>query len=345
MDEQATPHRDLELIIATTAADWVLRLEEDASARCRKEFSGWLKQSPKHIEAFLLTAATASGLRKIDPSRELDVQSWLQEQGSTVVSMSDARPRLTRTPAVDRGKHAFWLDFAAVAAIVATVAASAYLLQGAAGRDDYRTTAGEQRSLQLDDGSLAHLNTRSHLRIRYSEKERRIELLEGEALFVVARDATRPFRVAAGAAVIQAVGTEFNVYRQTQGTVVSVLEGRVKVTSSGHDAPLLDAGSGARVLGNGTILEQHHADVESSVAWRQRRLVFNRSRLDLIATEFNRYNRVMLHVEQPAAQRQLTGTFNANEPEAFVAFLRADPTLEVSREGNDITVRSHTGHP
>jgi transmembrane sensor len=93
----------------------------------------------------------------------------------------------------------------------------------------YATTFGEQRSITLDDGSVVDINSHSKIRVRYSATERDVELLEGQALFRVAKNASRPFWVSSATTRVRAVGTEFDVYKRRSGTVVSVIEGRVAV--------------------------------------------------------------------------------------------------------------------
>ncbi len=59
----------------------------------------------------------------------------------------------------------------------------------------YATQVGEQRSIALNDGSTVELDTRSRIRVRLERDARKIELLEGQALFHVAKDERRPFIV------------------------------------------------------------------------------------------------------------------------------------------------------
>ena len=96
----------------------------------------------------------------------------------------------------------------------------------------YSTALGEQRSIQFEDGSTVELNSRSKIRVKYSKQERDVELIEGQALFHVAHDVSRPFIVAVGATRVRAVGTQFDVYKKSNGTVVTVVEGRVAVYSA-----------------------------------------------------------------------------------------------------------------
>jgi transmembrane sensor len=96
----------------------------------------------------------------------------------------------------------------------------------------YSTDIGERRSLTLADGSTVDLNARSSIRIEFSNAERRVELLQGQALFQVAKDKHRPFIVRTADTSVRAVGTQFDVYRKSSGTTVTVLEGVVAVYSA-----------------------------------------------------------------------------------------------------------------
>jgi len=93
----------------------------------------------------------------------------------------------------------------------------------------FATAIGETSNVSLSDGSVIALGGDTQIRVALSENLRAIELTRGEALFKVAKDAARPFKVRAGNATIIAVGTEFNVERDSDRAVVSVTEGRVEV--------------------------------------------------------------------------------------------------------------------
>jgi len=68
----------------------------------------------------------------------------------------------------------------------------------------YATGTGEQQSVALADGSRVILNTASQLGVSFTGAERRVELIEGQALFEVRREA-RPFVVVAGGAETRAL--------------------------------------------------------------------------------------------------------------------------------------------
>lgn len=95
----------------------------------------------------------------------------------------------------------------------------------------YATAVGQQRTATLGDGSEIMLNTNSQIKVDYGNGYRQVHLLQGEALFTVAKDAERPFRVYAGNGRIEALGTAFSVYLNGADVNVTVTEGRVSLAS------------------------------------------------------------------------------------------------------------------
>ena len=88
---------------------------------------------------------------------------------------------------------------------------------------------GERHITRLDDGSTIHLNALSRLQVRMGQERREFVLEQGEALFDVARDPSRPFVVMAGSSKSTALGTQFSVRMRDDVTRVTVLEGTVSV--------------------------------------------------------------------------------------------------------------------
>ncbi len=82
-------------------------------------------------------------------------------------------------------------------------------------------------------------------------------------------------------------------------------------------------------------------DVAAAVAWRQRRLVFRAERLADIAAEFSRYSpHHIVPADAIARERQVTGTFDADDPGSLVLFLERIDGLQVDRSGDDFVVRA-----
>jgi transmembrane sensor len=343
--------------ISEQAAEWLVLLAEGDAAQ-QAGFMVWLKQSPRHVEEFLFATTMWNKLNQPGATRTMDADEIVAEaigagSASNVVALEAASflSRFTSSSLSTRVKkdsmhrrRVRWLAGLAAAMVAISIGAWWYVA-GLGSWLRLATEVGEQRTVRLMDGSVLYLNTASRARVDFSQETRRVELLDGEALFVVAHDAGRPFRVMVGDAVIQAVGTQFNVRRRIDGTRVSVIEGRVKVgkESLRSDAGknILAAGDEALIAGDGRIVRHEAADVGLAVAWRERRLVFRAERLEDVVAEINRYSTRRFHVEgEKARDTRLTATFDADKPEALAAFLRQYSDLAVEQREEEFVIRA-----
>ena len=203
-------------------------------------------------------------------------------------------------------------------------------------------------------------------------QERRVELVQGQALFRVTKDAARPFIVKTGATLVRAVGTEFDVYQKREDTVVTVVEGRVAILTShagaltDHDVPAAALGPrpsnlefpaiAAGQIGNILVAagEQltvtpkriqiaEHPNIASATAWTQRQLVFESASLADVADEFNRYNEKQLIVGDPRLETfHVSGVFSSTDPASLIRFLRARPELRIVETGSQIRIEKNT---
>ena len=236
----------------------------------------------------------------------------------------------------------------------------------------YTTAIGEQRSVVLADGSTVELNSRSSVKVRYSERERALELLEGQALFRVATDHARPFIVTSDTTRVRAVGTQFDVYKKHSGTVVTVVEGRVAILTNvvdpdlhriavdprqlpmpstaseveEHDSRRDGAGAGIFLsageqvtVTQATVQEAILPNIASVIAWRQRQLVFESASLAEVAEEFNRYNERQLVVQDADLYDfHISGVFSSTDPASLIRFLRERPGVQVIETPSRIQV-------
>jgi transmembrane sensor len=92
------------------------------------------------------------------------------------------------------------------------------------------TRLGEHRCEPLPDGSEVCLNTNSAIRYTFNRSTRNIEVVLGEASFVVHKD-RRPFDVLSGGLLAHDLSTRFDVYRKQDTTQMTVIQGAVKVVA------------------------------------------------------------------------------------------------------------------
>jgi transmembrane sensor len=95
----------------------------------------------------------------------------------------------------------------------------------------FTTQMGEHRCENLPDASQTCLNTNSVVRYTFNRQTRNVELVSGEASFAVRGGDRRPFDVVSGGVLIHDLSTQFNIYKKDRSTVVTVVQGRVRVVA------------------------------------------------------------------------------------------------------------------
>jgi transmembrane sensor len=241
--------------------------------------------------------------------------------------------------------RAFWPSrraAVALAAVVLLAVAAVFLLDRAELNGVYTTGIGEQRTVQLLDGSTVELNARSTIQVRLTAEQRAVTLLEGQALFRVAKDKQRPFVVQAGDAQVRAVGTEFDVYKKQTSTVVTVVEGRVEtyddLNSPGTAAIVLSAGEQLTVLPH-VVTKPTRTDTAVATAWVQKRLIFEETPLSDVAEEFNRYNRRPLTIgDGVLGSLKISGVYSSTDPASLINFLRSQNSIQVIETEKQVRV-------
>ncbi|MCT8947579.1 FecR family protein [Pseudomonas iridis] len=289
------------------AARWFVRLQEPAvSADEQQRFDAWLNQHPQHRDEFQL-------LQGLWTAADLLPAPRLKALAENQPARRERRPLLRY----------------AVAASVLAVALGLGLFSGlnhpGGYSAEFSTALGERKHVALPDGSVIDLNSRSRLQVRYETDRRLIELSEGEAMFSVEHDASRPFVVEAGSGKIKVTGTRFDVRRDLTQTRVAVEQGTVKV--QGHDAPdnefiNLTAGLGTHVDAQGKVAAAYAVNPAELTAWRSGKLVFNNARLSEVAAEVSRYREQPLTVGNPGvANLRLTSVFKSDNTDALLKAL------------------------
>jgi transmembrane sensor len=348
-----------ELHIARQANMWRIRLRSEGRA-CHAAFTAWLLESSRHVKAYLMAVAIAKRLSGLDPRREIDVEALISEPEDCVVPLTFERTDEAEAPKSSaHTQPEVSRTWAAVYAVLLGMAIAVAFVAGAPntwGAEIYTTVVGEQRQVKLKDGSLVYLNTNSQIHVRYTAAVREVQLLRGEALFTVERNPQRPFRVSTGTAVVQAVGTAFNVYRQPARTLIEVVKGEVNVQSSGKEDPAQvdggnnNPGSPASVTPQTTNLKsgdtasvdlagqirKNAPNIQLAEDWQHRRLVFNGEPVTEAAAEFNRYNQAQIVVEgKEVGSQPVEGIFSADHPQALILFLKLKYKRVVVDSQND----------
>lgn len=301
------------------AGEWIQRRREGLNRAEQAAFQAWVDEDPRHARAI------DQSQRVWDDLVEIDLRAADAQLGG------DGRPHRRRLPA--------W------AAVAATLVAGAAIGVGlnAPGGQAYATEHGEVRTVRLDDGSRITLGAESKVKVRMTGGGREVELSRGEAVFDVAHDASRPFRVRAGDTQVTVLGTEFVVKAAPDRVRVDVIKGVVRVAKA--ESPLVapfirNQTVGERIV-RGERLESPRGDDLRRIAsvdpadaapWTQGRLVYENASLAEVVDDLNRYAPV--DVELASAELgdlRVTAALRRDQAGPFLDTLAATLPVRIDR--------------
>lgn len=338
MKVQTVDARAAQLFIRRQSGNW--------SALDQADFESW-SRDPECAEAYhrISGAWRAVGTHATAP--ELMVR---REQAL-------ARVRRTGIARWDEKRKLPYLRWATAAALIVAMGLSLRLVPDRVTEAVYRTGIGEQRLVELSDESRIALDAHTEMRVRLSGDSRVVELLRGQAQFMVAPDARRPFRVEAGAHTITAVGTSFNVEYLDRQVGVGMVEGKVTVTvgnsartaqdieqvrsGSGSHTTDLVAGEELRIFADGQSQLLKEVDTETIVAWRQGKIILKDASLADAVERLNRYSHLQMSIGDPAlGAMRVNGVFESGDTRAFLEAVQSYLPVSVQEEGPDLLLLS-----
>lgn len=292
--------------IDLAAAEWAARVDRGLTVDEEQALDAWLTGDPRRAGAY---------------GKVHGISLYTRRVKALGVSYEPAKFRPSGVSLSRRG-----VLLAGGGALAAGVAGVAMIQLGMIERGQrYSTRLGEVNVTPLADGSVMTLNTASRVLVNFSGEARTVHLLEGEALFDVAKDVTRPFVVEAGETSVRAVGTSFSVRRLASTPVrVLVREGVVEVSrrAMAASAPVRIAANTraiAPVRGEAiAAIAVAAPEVGRELAWREGRIAFEGETLLEAAEQFTRYSSTRIVIDDPSvAAEEITGLFQANDPVGF----------------------------
>ncbi|MFJ4374516.1 FecR family protein [Pseudomonas japonica] len=321
--------------ITDAAAHWCMRLHaDDCTVEEHAEFEQWLNAKPLHrqeFEAMQEIWITADHLpRPPAPAQILQLP---------------VKPK----PQPQRARH--YASAAVITLLALPLAGWVGWEQGWL-PNDYQSeqSSDSRRTVTLGDGSEVELNLGTSLRYLRFKDERRVVLSKGEAFFKVSHDLQHPFVVRAGSGQIQVTGTQFNVWKYQDQVKVTLVEGSVLVSSDSFKL-----GSGYR-LGPGMQASYKAGDLEpslnqtyasdSSLAWRNGKLVIDNLTLDQALPLINRYLENPLRLaDASTGSIRISGIYNTGDVKRLVRTLPKVLPVYLTQDKNGDTVLNRISPP
>jgi len=344
------------------AAAWISRLHSSRRSReVEAGFRDWLAADERNARVFEEMNEIWETMPGVNAT-EVFAQPAPQERTMRCAEATTA-PRRTWT----------WVAVAASAGFCVVVLCTYLLLRHLS----YSTSVGEERIVNLEDGTRVSLNASTQITVNFDKAQRRIDLVEGEAFFEVAHHPQRPFIVVAGGNRVTALGTTFAVRYERDRTAVTLIEGKVSVasvellrgepiapartTENTTDSWSSKRGStlpAAHLFAQGTnqvLLEPGERltlaasappridtpKIEALTAWRRGEIILDETGLSEAVAEMNRYDKTALVIDDPdLTTLQVSGIYRTGDSLGFANIVARMYNLAVSEEDGRIHLKN-----
>jgi transmembrane sensor len=324
----------------TQAAVWRVRLAENDLDGC-PELSAWLAADARNSTAWKRVQDDWALFAEHASSPEL-----LELRSHSLAHAREAgRGRWVRSR---RFAITHRLGIAAAILLLAVGGLFAWMRQP----EIYSTSAGERRIVTLADGSQVALDSRSEVSVQYSAHARELTLTKGQARFDVAHDIERPFTVTADGHKVIATGTSFNVDLFGPSLLVTLIEGRVVVSSTPQLVDLSPVDTSlARItldVGEQVVFSPKapprvaRVNLGQASAWENGEVMSDNDSLSTIVERINRYaQHPVVIADEQTAELRISGVFHTGDVEGFVAAIATYLPVQAEKEADGTTRLTH----
>ncbi|MBC2606110.1 FecR family protein [Pelagicoccus albus] len=326
------------------ASRWVLAHENGLEAEQKKAFDEWIAKDPTHEACFIECQSSWTGL---------DFMQFWTPQAS-----EDPDPNLF----IGNERRIFWrwLPYTALAACLALLFGYLYTPSSDSTSSydvEYHNSdfAGGKRHF-LPDGSSFYLKDNSRIEVDFGSDSRNLFLAQGEAIFEVAHDKARPFKVTTTKAQVIALGTIFSVNTDSELCEVYVAEGRVRLDSntsqeSGENKkrnliPELKAGHKATVDVSSPIsaiepIPFTDAEYSQKTTWKDEIIDLVSAPLSEIIRQFNLRNDQKIRISDNSLQdMRMSVTVSPENQQEFLNLLELTANVSIESDINGLIIIS-----
>lgn len=279
---------------------WTLitrKLSGEISRSEQKEFEQWLTADPENEEFF--RSLEVSWLKEPESASDkffFDYNSGLTKLRSKI-EKEDPAVQIRRGSKRQKTLPGYqgWAITAVLLVAITLSVAGSFLMSNVFQKAEittqsYTTSNVEQRIITLADGSVVRLNRNSEIELKSETGEFREVWLEGEAFFDIESDPDRPFIIYTGSAIVEVLGTSFNVKGRDE-VLVAVKDGMVSLRNSSHaerSAAQLVAGQLGVLSEDGEDVKIETDEVENYFSWMNGHIKFERMPFDKVIQQLER---------------------------------------------------------
>lgn len=312
----------------------------EANQEEKASVESWIAESDENRRVFNLLKEVWGKKVEVHQFDDINLEEVLIDTHRKLNSSSDAKSSL----GLFRGKL---FKYAAAAVFALIVAVSGIIVTQFSEVDSklvYQSQVGETLDVTLPDRSTITLAPTSKLEVdRDYNAEYREVYLNGEAVFEVYPNKSKPFLVYAQNSVTKVLGTKFDVeaYPENDNVSVYVEEGKVSVNKKGSDNSevTLSQGDYVRFGEQMTVLEfKRGVDIEAFLQWREGKIRLDNEKLTEGVKKLMRWYPVRFEFEDDQlGQLQLTADFSSEQPlEEVLDAIALATDVEYKRDGNRV---------
>ncbi|WP_072994716.1 FecR family protein [Pseudozobellia thermophila] len=206
------------------------------------------------------------------------------------------------------------------------------------------TAIGENRTIELPDGSMITLNANTSISFPKSFPDEVREVsLRGEAFFDVTHDADRPFVVSTDNGMkIQVLGTTFNVksYPEDQNVETTLVSGKVRVVEEkDNKTVVLNPSQRATYDKNEDKIIIDRVDTQNLTSWREGKLIYDETPIHQVIRDLQRRHKVSISVASPEIMNyKYTGVFDNLTIEQIMDLFEVSSPILYKKNNNQITL-------
>lgn len=311
--------------IGREAADWVVKFDGvEFDARDVAAFRRWLAKSEDHRAAFQLA------------SRAWNQMDLLARLDAFELTADDAPPPVSRRTALA----------ASLGAGALAIGIGGYVAFSGGSAEAFETGVGEQREVDLADGTRVLLNASSRLEARIRDDRREARLLAGEALFTIAESSVGVFSIATPSGEIEAASGEILVKLLPEGARIALLSDGARASRRTWIGQSTSVAAG---VNSEIVIGREDVAVDASTAeqlarrtlWREGMLAFDNTPLSEAVADVTRQSGVRFAFADPAlADLRVGGLVRADDLDAFLQLLRNNLAINTEQRDGEILLSS-----
>ncbi|GAA3936362.1 FecR domain-containing protein [Litoribacillus peritrichatus] len=306
---------DISPQIAKRAVEWLVDVNEaiDKKADILKALQEWRDQHPDHERAWKHIESVNNRFGMLD-----------------VVAKSVAHSSVTHPQMISRREMIKALSVALFAGGAAWTAKEQTPWQQWIA--DQKTGVGEQRTVQLADGSQIEMNTDSAFNLFDNTHQRGIHLVNGELLISTGLERnhkpSRPLTIQTSQGSLVTSKARFSIRLYDRSCQLSVFDGSVEIKPILANDNTQTIKAGQQVNFTKDVINKPLPVNLNSIAWAQGMIVARGMRLKDFLTELSRYRHGRLRCADNIADLRVSGTYPLASTDRIIAAIEASLSIK-----------------